>query len=55
VLSPRPASSLLRLCRITFSGVITPGGGATAAGAEALHAVAPKSVKKKILRISHEN
>jgi len=30
-------------------------GGATAAGAEALHAVAPKSVKKNILRISHEN
>jgi hypothetical protein len=28
--------------------------GATAAGAEAFHAVAPKSVKKNILRISPE-
>jgi len=44
----------LRLCRITFSGVIDPGG-ATAAGAEALYAEAPKSVKKNILRISYEN
>jgi len=30
-------------------------GDATAAGAEALHAVAPKSVEKNIVRISPEN
>jgi len=30
-------------------------GGATAAGAEASRAVAPKSVEKNIVRISHEN
>jgi len=37
------------LCCSTFSGVIAPGD-ATAAGAEALYAVAPKSGKKNILR-----
>ena len=54
---PVPPNRLraLRLCRIiTFSGVIAPGD-ATAAGAEALFAEAPKSVKKNILRIPHKN
>ncbi len=30
-------------------------GGATAAGAEALRAVAPKNIEKNFVRISHEN
>jgi hypothetical protein len=41
----------LRLCRITFSGVIVPGV-ATAVGVEALRLQSPpKSIKKNILRI----
>ncbi len=38
----------LRLCRITFSGIIALGGGATAAGAEALHVVALQRALRKI-------
>jgi hypothetical protein len=45
--------SALRLCRFTFTGVIAQGG-ATAAGAEVFHSIAPKRVKKNILMISPE-
>jgi len=42
---------VLRLCCITFSGIIALRD-ATAAEAEELRAVAPKSVEKNIVRIS---
>ncbi len=50
---PPNRSFALRLYRITYSGIVAPVG-VLAAGAEVLHAVAPKSVKKNILRISYE-
>ena len=46
-LSPPNRPCALRLFRITFSGVITPVGGATAAKAEALHAEAQKRALRK--------
>jgi hypothetical protein len=41
-------------CVVLPSRELSLQGGATAAGAEAFHAVAPKSVNKNILRISPE-
>jgi len=42
------------LCCITFSGIIAPEG-CHSGGAEAWTCRSPKSVKKNIVRISHEN
>ena len=55
---PVPPEPPLRFAIVSYYllRVIAPVGCATAAGAEALHAVDPKrSVKKNILRISYEN
>jgi len=49
--APRTAPSLCDCVVLPFLE-LSLHGGATAAGAEAFHAVAPKSVKKNILRIS---
>jgi hypothetical protein len=53
---PVPPGPPLRftMCRITFTELPLQGG-ATAAGAEAQHAVTPKSVKKNILKVYQEN
>jgi len=46
----------LRLCRITFSEDIVPGGGVHSGGGGGITCRSPqKIVKKKILRISYEN
>jgi len=51
-MSPRPAPALCDCFVLPSLGLSLLWEGATAAGAEALHAVASKSVKKNISRIS---